>query len=183
MPAHPGLRLCSWRSGNWTGIGAGRSDGRVPAGPGAAPGHCLGDDEHRAPARGVEGEAPEGHRAAARDPDAVFGVGRAEQAADLLLAHGEPVLAGGQGDPGRLAPGDRAIAPADPGQGTEPGNLASRSPGSGTGTVRTVSAAAASQRPVTATQPATIGMCRARHKQPPDRANPGTVPVSSSMLS
>ena len=67
------------------------------------------------------------------DPRAV------QQGPQPLVGGGEPVLPGGQRDPGHLAPADEPLTAADPGQRAWPGKLVNQVTRIGTGTVRTTS--------------------------------------------
>ena len=70
-------------------------------------------------------------------PTSSLDVRAVEDLAQPLLAGGEPVGPGGQRDPRRLAPADQARAMPYPGERRRLRELAIRSPGSGTGALRT----------------------------------------------
>ena len=92
----------------------GRPDRRQPGAP--APAAEDGPRQHHDGSVGgrVEGEAAERDRARAGHIDLVLGGRGVQQRAEPLLGHGEPVLAGRQRDPGRLAPADQALAVPHP---------------------------------------------------------------------
>ena len=112
VPAH--RAGCGHRHGR-AGI-SGPADGGEPGPAVPAAEHDPGQHQDGSVGGRIEGEAAERHRARSGHLDLVLGAGPLEHRAEPLLRDGEPVLAGGQRDPGRLAPADQALAAPHPGQ-------------------------------------------------------------------
>ena len=93
--------------------------------------HRARDDQDRTVRRGVEREGAERDRARAAYPDRVVDVGGVEHRAKPLLSGGEPVVAGRERDPDRLAPAGQAGPVMHPGDHVRLGDALEQVPGIG----------------------------------------------------
>jgi hypothetical protein len=95
--------------------------------------HRARDDHDRAVRRGIEGKGAERDRARAARPDPVVDLGGVEHRAKPFLPGGEPVVAGRERDPDRLAPADQAGPVMHPGDHVRLGEALEQVPGIGDG--------------------------------------------------